>query len=412
MLKGPKRFLTFIWKSSANPLAISNAATSLAGALSILVAARQLNAHDFATFALVNLISVTSWGFARVALFQPALMRLRHDSLCVVPFRYALAIVAAIFLPITAVYFVVGSTSFETATFLALANSVPIFQDWLRYRVLGNAKRSLIAVSDVARLAIIAGAIPFTQLYSSGFVYQSFIGLSFIVPGLILALGAGRITKWRNYSVYAGDSRAQSADFAISQLSATIPLLILGSFGSSAIIAGVRLAQTIFGPLNLVLSASSMILLADSATTKDYKDDIHLIKQTKLLAWRLALLAVIVVAGGCLIVFLIPHGVFSVTPDILSVGMVSVGALAITSGWSAIHTLTLRLLGQNNRIIVLRVALILGTWACYAAGAALGGIQGSVLTGYLGASALYPFLFGTAAYRLYRQIDQSRDLGK
>jgi len=369
----------------------------------MLIAASKMTGDQLSLFALLTITAGIAFGLNRSGLLQPALVHLRKDPRAFVPFRYAItsACAGAVIIGISAV--VLGVTApFEMCVLVSTA-VLPLLADWLRFRCISTDDRWWVAVSDAMRLVLVLLALPVSALASTAVGFQIYLQASAVLSIGILVVGTRRLREWAPYRSYAHAARLQLVDYLVGQANATLPLLVLGALGPSTLIAGIRLAQTIFGPLNLVASAAVVHLLADGATRSTHSEDNALIASGRNLSVRLGATSLLYVVAVVLFVRL-PWVEFSALDSqtlLLSVSLV--GAVALVSGWSGIHSIILRLLEEHVIATGGRIALVIGSICAFAIGYAAGGVVVSIIAGMLTSVVLYPLVFIVPAEFVYRR---------
>ena len=139
-------------------------------------------------------------------------------------------------------------------------------QDWLRYRAMALDRRWDVAISDGTRFLLVFVSPAVLLLDADPVLYQAYLGISIGHPALYLRLRLPRLKTFTSMNTYLRSASLQLADFVIGQFNSTVPLMVLGGLGASTLIGGVRFAQTLLGPLNLVFGASTVNLIADGAS--------------------------------------------------------------------------------------------------------------------------------------------------
>lgn len=398
-----RRVLRAAVSIAGKPLVLSQVLTSAAGALATIFAAAFMDSQEFTRFALVNLLSVTTVGLVRSFLFQPALIRFRHDKAAHAPFSTAIvgAVLAGAVVAGGAVILGVGPW-WESAV-LFVGALFPILQDWLRYRAMSFDRRWDVALSDGIRLVSVALSPLILITRPDAVIYQSYLGLALAVPVVVMLIRLPHPRQVTPLREYIGPASLQLADFAIGQFNSTLPLLVLGALGSSALIGGVRFAQTLLGPLNLVFAASTTNLIADGATRGTYASTESLIHQGTRLARTLGLVAV---GGVGVLVGVVAASGFElrgVANGPLVVGLTIVGAATLSSGWAGIHAIVMRLLGHQAIVTVGRACLVFASLSAFTIGYLLGGVDASLAAGFLTAAVVAPIAFIVPATVLYRR---------
>lgn len=385
------------------PILVSQALSSATGALSVVLGVAWMTQSDYALFAVFNLAANSIFGFVRVVVFQPALIHFRTDKNAFTPTRYmfvaGFGAAAALFF--TALILQPG----EPFAALILGASIffPVGQDWLRYRCLVVGKTWRTAFGEAARLA--ATVVILSLATGSGpAAYQSFANLACAAAIAVQLGGHVRTRRWTAFREYRSAALLQSTDYVVGTLNSIVPMLILGSIGGGALIGGFRLAQTIFGPLNLLFSAAATKMLADGAVQEDLATDQGLVRSGRALALRMALLSGLVVGVGSAVVAFTGIGFSGVSHDSLLIGILCVGAVAVTSGWAGIHNVVMRMLGHNRRVTLGRAAVVCASWLAFAVGFASHGVDGSLIAGFAMSALMYPLAFVLPARVTYSRM--------
>lgn len=399
-----RRLLRFVRSAAGKPLFISQIFTSASGSIAVIFAAALMDPANFIRFSLFSLVASTLVGLVRSFLFQPALIQMRTDKQAMTPARYALpgAIFAGLILASAGLAF--GATSPLSFVLLASSGIFPILQDWLRFRSMAIDRRWDVVLADAIRLATVLVS-PLVLLFTRDAVaYQAYIGLSLAIPVLVIALRIPRLRTWTPLRRYLRPASLQLGDFVIGQFNSTIPLTVLGGLGSSGLIAGVRFAQTLLGPLNLVFGASTINLVADGATRDSHSRNSDLIREGKRLGRRLALLAFICVVVGVMIAWLGHLQLRGVQNEPLVIGLILVGLSTLSSGWSGIHAIVMRLMGRQAVVTIGRTVLVSITLPSFVVGYLVGGVDGSLTAGFIAAALINPVAFALPAFFVYRQM--------
>jgi len=279
----------------------------------------------------------------------------------------------------------------------------PILQDWLRYRAMAVDRRWDVALSDGLRLVFVLVSPVVLLLSRDPAVYQSYLGLSLAIPVLVTLIRLPRPARFTPLRTYLRPAGLQLADFAIGQFNSTLPLLVLGALGASALIGGVRFAQTLLGPLNLVFAASTTNLIADGATRGTYASTEDLIHRGTRLARVIGLVAVGGVTVLTAAVALTGFELHGVANEELVVGLALVGAATLSSGWAGIHAIVMRLMGYQGIVTAGRAFLVFISLSGFTIGYLLGGVDVSHAAGFLSAAVAAPLAFIVPASVLYRR---------
>jgi hypothetical protein len=229
-----------------------------------------------------------------------------------------------------------------------------------------------------------------------------------VAAALVLTRIPLRVEPYR-YRNYRSSAAWQTLDYVVGQFVVSVPLLVLSGSGADDLIGGVRLAQTLLGPLNLAFAATSTNIVADGATHVDYRRASAIIAR----GWRAsARLAILATGGVALLVGVIwlsgwsPRGVGR---EDLLLGVVLVGISTILTGWAGIHGIVLRVLGHQTAVTAVRVGIAVTTVLGFLIGYALGGADQSLILGFLANAIAAPLLFVPVALFHYRR-DMREDI--
>jgi hypothetical protein len=385
------------------PLFLAQGCSSAAGAIAMVMAAVVMSPRDFTTFSLLILVSVTAMGAIRAGLFQPALIETRSDKDAHVHVGTAtLGAAGAAVLPVIAAV-LLGITAPGWLVAIGLTSTLPVLAEWLRIRGMALDRRWDVANSDVFRLvATLLGPLVLWVTADVG-VFFLFVNLTYVTSVTYLWFRLPTVSKHISPRRFWRPASSQLADYLIGQAVSTLPLLILGSLGPSAYIGGVRLAQTLLGPLNLIFAASTVNLLSDGATRQSHSDDGDLIYRSRKLARLLGVFSVVLVAVLLGILVLSGFGFRGVDNRSLIVGVALVGVLAVVSGFAGIDAIVMRLLGYHAIPTIGRAVLVIVTFCGYAAGYVMGGVDASLILGFSVAAVANPIAFVLPATAVYRR---------
>lgn len=377
---------------------------SAAGALAVVFAAATMAPGDFTRFALLNLVAVTVLGLVRSFLLQSALIEMRQDLQAMTPFRYAAAggLLSAVLLVVASV--LLGDRTALTLVLLLGAGWLQVVHDWVRFRAMAHDRRWSVVLADGGRLLMVAASPVVLHLGAGPAEFQAFLGLSLVLPTFLVGLRLPRLHTWTPIRVYRNRAGLQLADFALGQFITTVPLLVLGGLGASQLIGGVRLAQTLLGPLNLVFAASTTHLIADGATRGTHSEPGDLIAQGSRLARLLAGSALVVVLLGVLSLWLTGFGLSGVSHGALLFGLLAVGLASIGSGWGGMHAVILRLLNRHGMVTTGRAGLVGAIVPAFGLGYVWGGVDASLAAGFATVAVLSPLVFGVPAFVVYRRM--------
>ena len=348
------------------------------------------------------MLSIVSVSFARAMLWQPALIRQRTDKLAKVPLRYAAtaSFSASLLVPVAAV-FVSHEETWKLAILYA-ANVVSVGFDWARFRCLSIDRRWSVAIADMLRFFLVFVVLLISQI-QDGLLFQASLAFSCVFPLLFLMFKMGTIDVWTDYRVYRKDALLQGADYGISQINTTLPILIIGALSASGIVGGFRVAQTILGPLNLVFSSASNTVIANAANDMHYSSGKLAVTGTRL-AWRLTAFSSAVVLGVFLIVAYLTPPLSGVNENELAVACVAVGFVAVASSGAGIQGVVLRLLGHNGLVTRARMFVVLASWIGFIVGFYLGGAAWSLVAGFTLSAVAFPLAYLLPTRRLFREL--------
>lgn len=390
---------------ATQPLLLAQVASSLAGAAAMFLAAAMLPPTAFTYYTLVSLVSLTITGAVRSGLFQPALIEMRVRKDAFTPFRHA--VVAAVGTAVlgTAVIAFFGALSPLEAALLTLSGFFPVIHDWVRFRAMGLDRRWAVFAADGGRLAAVAVISPLTLwLNSDPIVYQVAQGAAYALPALIIFPRLAKVTAFAPLREYRRSAGLQLSDYVIGQFNTTVPLIVLGGLSVSATIGGVRLAQTLLGPLGLVFAASTTNLMVDAATDNKLASERALYRSGEKLANGLGLLSIAVIVPLVALVWLTGFGLRGVANPDLRNGLLLVGAAMVSSGWAGIHAIILRLLGLQGTATAGRAVLVAGSAIGYLTGFFVAGVDGSLVGGFLAAAVAAPLAFVVPSRLAYRRL--------
>jgi hypothetical protein len=377
--------------------------TSGAGALGVVMAATAMTPGRFTMFSLLTLITLTCAGAARAVLFQPALIEARSKSDAHIHVRVALLGAACGSVGFVAAAAIVGVREPLWLVILSLANMLPVIAEWLRLRGMTLDQRWSVARGDAMRLvATLIGPLVL-WLTTDAKVFSLFVNLTFLSTIIYLTSRLPRVAAHLSPHHYWRPASSQLVDFLIGQAVLPIPLLVLAGFGSSSYIGGIRIAQTLLGLLNLVFAASTVNFLADGATQGSLSKPADLIRHGRRVATILGVLSVVLVAIVLLTLFLTGFSFRGADNRSLIVGTLLVGMLAVTSGFSGIDAIMMRLLGHHSIATVGRAFLVAVTGVGYVLGYVIGGVDSSLIAGFACAAVAYPLAFVLPALIVYRR---------
>jgi len=394
---------SFLWPARvvSQPLTLSQMLSSASGAGLMLIGASAMEPSEFALFALFTLTSLMLVNLFREALFQPALIARRLHENAYVPLRYAL--IAALFsvVAMLGTTWAFGVRDPASLAGLAVSAAFPVFFDWQRYRAIGQDRRWAVAHADLIRFVLTIAALASAALCSNAVALQIYGSALTVVPMVFLLLRLPRIARWEPYRTYRRAAGWQLVDFAFGSTLIAVPLLFLGGAGEPESVSGVRLAQSLLGPLNLALAAAASNLVADGVTRAEFASPRAIISRGIALGRLLAGLAILLVASLILVVAATGFAFRGVSNSALLLGLSLVGAALITNGWSSINAIVLRILDRQGRVTLGRAIIAVLTVTSFVVGYALSGTTASLVAGFLTLAVASPLVFITMSARSY-----------
>jgi hypothetical protein len=400
-------FLTWVYRirrGLLKPLTVSQMLSSAAGAGGMIIAASKMSPVEFTRFALFALIGSIILGLNVAGLLQPALInqRLRSDSL--VPFRYVLITLPGAAILFLASSWLLGVERFTDLAYLSISSCFPLIYEWCRYRAMGSDQRWLVAQSDGIRLALTASALALPAIASNSVGLQTYLAVSTAIPAGFLVARLPRIQKWISYRHYSAAAGWQLLDFGVGQLITAVPLILLGGISASPLIGGVRLAQSLLGPLNLVFAAAMTNLVADGATRPELSTSGSLIARGIILGRFLACSSALGIVGLASLVYGTGFSLRGVSTVDLLTGVLLVGSAAIGAGWAGVHAIVLRLLNRQASVTLGRAVIAGATVSAFVGGYVVGGVDISLVLGFVIVGLASPAVFLTLARHYYRGL--------
>lgn len=388
------------------PLTVAQILSSAAGALPMVIGAVRMEAHEFAGFSTVILVVTLAVGASRAGLLQPALLQQRADpdSRVTAWAMLAAATLAGAATSTTAV--LIAGVGILEAAIIGAAGALPVVHDWSRYRAIGVGSRWAVVVGDGLRLTVVAAtALPWFSPRTTEFVVLVGAASAVATAAVIVRARIGR----SRYPVlrYRRAAGWQLLDFVVGQFVVSVPIIVLAGTGANLAVGGVRLAQTLLGPLNLAFAATSTNIVADGATDESFRDAAAVISRGRRASMRLLALAGSVVSALLLVVLLTGVSTRGVAHGDLLLGMVLVGGSTIMTGWAGIHGIVLRVLGHQSAVTLARIGIAVVTVGGFVLGYTLGDVRLSLIMGFGGNAAAAPALFLPVAMVLYRRHRRS-----
>lgn len=394
---------------SAQPLLLGQMFASAAGALAMVMAAAAMEPEHFTTFSLYILVTFIATGAVRAFLFLPALIETRNNRHAHVHIGVALCGSFAAMVCFAAAALIIGVREPIWLVALSAANALPVLSEWLRMRGTALDERWSVARSDAIRmLTTFLGPVVLWGTTAPE-IFFLFVSVTYLSNIVYLAARLPTVAAHLSPTRFWRQASSVLADFLIGQLVASIPLILLGGLGDSLYIGGVRLAQTLLGPLNLLMAATWTNLLADGATRESHADPSNLIRHGRRASRNLSLLSLVVVPTIILALTVTGFSFRGADNHPLVIGTLLVGGLAIASGYAGVDAMVLRLLGHPVMATVGRALLVALTAGGYLVGYVVGGVDGSLIVGFVCAAIGNPLAFVLPAaviYRRYRTRDR------
>ena len=379
-------------RSALRPLTLAQMFSSAAGAGGMVIAAWAMAPTEFTQFALFTLIGSLVLGLSTSGLFQPALINQRLERNSFVPLRYVAIPAAAASVLYLVFALVVGVRNFVDLFLLSGSAALPVYYHWLRYRAMGCNQRWIVAKADLLRLALTASAVAVPALISDSVALQTYFAAATSLPMLLVAIKLPRIREWESYRRYGRAAAWQLLDWIFASTLISVPLLFLGGVSRSPLIGGVRLAQSLLGPLNLAFAAATTNLIADGATRPELATARSIMTRGTLLGRQLMGLSLVVVTAMVTFVYVSQISFKGVATSHLIMGLALAGAWSITSAWAGIRGIVLRLLGWQARVTLARGITAVLTLGAFAAGYYWWGVDVSLILGCITPAVTSPLI--------------------
>jgi O-antigen/teichoic acid export membrane protein len=183
-----------------------------------------------------------------------------------------------------------------------------LLQDFWRFTLFGQARRSHAAANDLVWLVVMAAAVPIAWRWNEPWAIVGCWGLGATVAGVVgfaqLRFGpvsfGSSLTWWRTEAASLGGWLAVEAGFLA--LGSQGALLLLASVIGAADLGGLRAVQSVFVPLTLIGPAITLPGLPALASALETSTEV-----ARVLATRLTIVA-LVLAGAYVGVFLLAPG--------------------------------------------------------------------------------------------------------
>ena len=391
-------------KIAGQPLLITQLLYSASGAIPVLLAAFAMTPEHFTRFSFLILLVQVISGAVVTCIFRGAMMHYRKARDAHVRFSLALSVSV-----VCALVFAGGAYAFDVRELIPLVGIsavtiIVVLDEWLRHRAMTLDRRWDLVRADALRLVITLSVSLVLLVNDNAEVYFTLYGLAWLPSAIWLIVRLPRIREFCRFRDYRNLTGHLLVDFIVGQFMVILPLIVLGGLGQSQYLGGVRLAQTLLGPLNTVFAALTTNLFVDGVTDERHRDNREFIRLGRRLALRLALGGMVFVPTVVGIIWVTGISLRGVGNKEIIVGLVLVGALAICYNSSAIDAVVLRLVGFNRLATVGRVVLAIMSVAGFTSGYVVGGVDGSLIVGFLASSLANPLCFVLPASVAYRTV--------
>jgi hypothetical protein len=369
----------------------------------MLIAAWAMVPADFTQFALFALMGALVQGVSFAGLVQPAFINQRIERNSFVPLRYVAIPAAAASILFLIFAWAFGVRGLHDLFLLSSSSAVPVYYNWIRYRAMGFNRRWVVAQADFLRLGLTLAALGAPTLAADSVALQTYFAAATSVPLLFVAIRLPRIGDWIPYHHYWRAAAWQLIDWAFATTLISLPLLFLGSVSPSPLIGGVRLAQSLLGPLNLAFAAAITNLIADGVTRSQLTATGSLISRGTSLSRLLTGLSLLLVVAMTSFVYVANISFKGVAIPDLIVGLVLVGASSVTSACSGVHAIVMRLLGWQARVTFGRGIIATLTLGAFAVAYYLYGVDVSLVAGFITLALISPLVLIGFAHYAYRR---------
>ncbi|MBE7196051.1 MAG: hypothetical protein INR66_26690, partial [Gordonia polyisoprenivorans] len=278
------RWKSLVSRIAAQPLLITQMLYSAAGALPVLFAAAAMTPAHFTRFSfLILLVQVVS-GAVVTCIFRAAMLHYRTDRTAHIRLRITVSVTV-----ICCAVFAGGAFAFDVHDWrpllvVSLASGIPIFTEWLRHRAMTLDHRWEVVRADGLRLVVTMLISLSLFISDNPEVYYTLYCLAWFPSIILLAVRVARPEVFCPMSRYRHLVAHLLVDFVVGQFMVILPLMVLGGLGNSTYLGGIRLAQTLLGPLNTVFAALTTNLFVDGVTSKSAMANEQVIRSGRRLA--------------------------------------------------------------------------------------------------------------------------------
>jgi hypothetical protein len=375
----------------------------------MVIGAWAMTPADFTQFALFTLMGSLVQGVSFSGLVQPALINQRNEDNSFVPLRYVAIPAAAGSILFLIFALVLGIRSLHDLLLLSGSAAVPIYYNWIRYRAIGFNRRWVVAQADFLRLGLTLAAVAAPSLAADSVALQTYFAAATALPFLLVAIRLPRIVDWVPYRHYRRAAAWQLIDWMFGSMLVSLPLLLLGSVSPSPLIGGVRLAQSLLGPLNLAFAAAITNLIADGVTRSELTATGSLISRGISLSRLLTGLSLLLVVTMVTLVYVTSISLKGVALPDLIVGLALVGASSVTSAGSGVHAMVLRLLGWQATVTLGRGIIATLTFGAFALAYFWHGVDVSLVAGFITLALAAPIVLIGLAHYAYQRFPLAAD---
>ncbi|GAB24098.1 hypothetical protein GOPIP_063_00120 [Gordonia polyisoprenivorans NBRC 16320 = JCM 10675] len=398
------RWKSLVSRIAAQPLLITQMLYSAAGALPVLFAAAAMTPAHFTRFSfLILLVQVVS-GAVVTCIFRAAMLHYRTNRTAHIRLRITVSVTV-----ICCAVFAGGAFAFDVHDWrpllvVSLASGIPIFTEWLRHRAMTLDHRWEVVRADGLRLVVTMLISLSLFISDNPEVYYTLYCLAWFPSIVLLAVRVARPEVFCPMSRYRHLVAHLLVDFVVGQFMVILPLMVLGGLGNSTYLGGIRLAQTLLGPLNTVFAALTTNLFVDGVTSKSAMANDQVIRSGRRLATQLAVISAVFVPAVLVVIWVTGLSLRGVGNTELLVGIALVGILAILYNTSAVDAVVLRIVGHNRVATVGRTVLAISSVAGFTIGYLVAGVDGSLVIGFLASAIANPLCFVVPATFVYRSI--------
>jgi hypothetical protein len=249
---------------------VDTCVTALTGLALLIGAARALTPAALSSFALAQLIVVTSVGILRPAFYSAAMAAQRTTGPASVPLRWTVTIAqpAALVVTVIIILLVRSPDWPQWSLSVALAVGIYLAQDAVRNVLVSRSQPAVILLADLSTCVLVLGFLALHRGLSSPSALMLFWGAAGI-PGLVFAVvRARRGTAARGREQSLAETwrlgRWGAADAALAAVAALVPMVVSTALISPTASGTYRVLQSALGPLNILFTTVLTVLTLDS----------------------------------------------------------------------------------------------------------------------------------------------------